>query len=320
MVVVDAPPVADAGSFGNMDAIAPPPVDESGPGALTLTIGDTPVKLTWGYADYKSEGLTVTLIAHKVTCAERPIADRRVGEVTFRLQPGPEGKHYAKHALGVELFAARDTYSIQVFPDQSVLKLEDFRPLVEGEHLRGSLEAETHTPEISVKATGTFDVEVCTKPAAPVRALRANAPTAPVAGVFDKSKLVPKTTHAIVRTRFASHDEAVAGKGTRPYLARLVFYDKPDVPCPKGKDDRAKGSIIVFGDFGAVQKMPTPAQATIVKNNDYAGVSLDAWIQFDNLAYEPGEHIKGSLWAQSAFEWDAKGELGGTFDAIVCVP
>ena len=295
-----------------------PPIrkgDESGPGAVTIAIDGASTKLTWGIAFYAPQGLDVTLLGHKTSCAERDARDARAGGVNFVLSPGPEGKYYAGLTIGIEVVLTRVVQQVTIAPDQVALTIEEFPPLVAGAHLKGTLEGEAFDTAGHGTVKGTFDVEICNEPETRVSALRAKAPNAPVTGKLEKVALAPKSAHrAILGMHNASKAELDAGKGTRPFIAKLAFYEQADVPCPTGKPDAAK-PMFELVSFGTA-KTPTPVGGAAIPG----GATFDAWIAFDSVALEPGEHVKGKLWAQPSFTWADKGEFGGTFDATVCAP
>jgi hypothetical protein len=300
----------------------PSPVSEVGPGTVTLALGTAEEKLTWGVATYRPAGLEIRLGSEHLACADLDntalpsgsaaspgqarlvdARERRGTQLAFSVPPGPEGKFYVHAPIGVSAVLSRPGKQTPIPTDETTLTLDPFTPLVAGAHVKGKLVAATHVDDTNLIANGTFDVEVCKEPPSPVRALRAEAPTTPVAGTFEAAKLEPKTVHAIVKTR--------PQRG--PYVAQIVFYDKADVPC--GATD---GVLFTVKEF-ATRKTPTPAEVVLVRRDPAAEINFDAWVTFENAAFEAGEHVKGSLWAQPAFQWEGKGELGGTFDAAVCV-
>lgn len=298
---VEPQPVEDAADTGDL-----PPIrsfDDTGPGAVTIAIEGASTKLTWGIAFYGLHGLDVTLLGHKTSCAERESRDARAGGVNFVLSPGPEGKYYAGLTIGVEVVLTRVVQQVTMAPDQVSLKLEEFQPLVAGAHLKGTIEGDAVDTAGHGTVKGTFDVEICNAPETRVSALRAKAPIVPVTGKLETVALAPKSVHAILGMH-----------GTRPFIAKLAFYEQADAPCPSAKPDAPKPmfELVSF----ATTKTPTPVGGAAIPG----GKTFDAWIAFDSVALEPGEHVKGKLWAQPSFTWADKGEFGGTFDATVCGP
>lgn len=284
-------------ALGCRDKAAPKPAPATdAANALTVAFGADETKLTWGIANYRPTGLEIRLATARITCDDSPNGGT---QLVFSVPPGPEGKFYVGSPIGIGVEIARAGKPTHVPSDETTLALEPFTPLVANAHVKGKLVAATHADGANVLANGTFDVEVCKAPATPIRALRGVAPTMPAAGSFETTKLEPKTAHAIVKTR--------AQRG--PYVDRIVFYAAADVPCPTA--DKDTDALFVVTSF-ATRKTPTPAEAT------FGRVTFDAWVAFENAAFDAGERIKGVIWAQSAFEWESKGEFGGTFDALVC--
>lgn len=281
----------------------PAPTSDVGPGTVTLGLGKAEARLAWGVATYRPAGLEIRLGSERLACADLDARERRGTQLAFSVPPGPEGKFYVAAPIGVSAIIAHAGKQLLIPTDETTLTLDPFTPLVAGAHVKGKLAFATHVDDTHVIANGTFDVEVCKEPPAPVRALRGEAPASPVAGTFEAAKLAPQSAHAIVKTR--------PERG--PYVAQLVFYDKPDVACGSAGD-----VLFTVKEF-ATRKTPTPAEVVLVRRDPAAEITLDAWVTFENAAFEAGEHVKGTLWAQPAFQWEGKGELGGTFDATVCL-
>ncbi len=325
--VAPAPEPVDAGPIS-----APAPVEPSEPATanVTLTVNDRQRPLQWGYASSGFSGVSVTLTSWPSSCELRE--DGRGASLTFEVPAGPGRRFYAGHPIGVNVAVKAsdqkmqfpvdmgpmgavlgDGVTLMMGPAAVQVTVEPFE-WKKGAHVRGTIDGSEAVLIGASGASGTFDAEVCFDADPAAKGLADSAPKTPVKA---------KTVHALVRRRPKSQDEAVdqslkRSKGTYAEISRLVFYDKAKVPCGAAEPP---GFLQVqsLGGADATRPLTTQQPATAVwrEGNDAFAAVSEAWVQLDELAFDEGKTVRGSLWTLKK-----KGQppFTGRFEAVVCAP
>ena len=346
-VLVDAAPEAVPA-----DAAA----DAGGTGDVVVSIDGKPHPLRFGIASGSVEGLVIQLFSEPAACSAQRFSDPSGGdELSFKVPPGPGGTYFAGHAVSTTMLVQAFDERTQIpaglargagVPGMSFPKalgiggaagsvtLERVTPRAHA-HVRGTVEGLESSLLGTAEVHGHFDVELCDDvEGAP---LRATAPTGPIRGHRGQTALVPRTIHAMVMQRAASHDEAIEtaidrGDGSLAEIWRLVFYAAANVPCPPhGKEHNEREAVVVMaqgigGTSRAHPSLGTPQPTSIElfgaqgPPNDVTDV-WPAWVQIEApLDFTAGAKLHGMLWAESAHDDDVKGTFGGHFEATVCGP
>jgi hypothetical protein len=284
--------------------------------------------------------LRVELSNEKLKCRGGTPSDDAY-TLSFELPSGPGGTFYAGYPIGVPVMYNHQRIKLKssfVRPQFVKLQLDPFK-LKEGEHLKGSLSFDHKYVETKgddkkdwkYSAAGDFDIEICEdrfndykKANVP---LAADAPEGDVGGTFAGEKFKAKTVLAIVMKDFSSK---------KYYVDAIEFYGVDGVDCQNHWTEGRKASYFYLTDIGGgsettkFEGTKQPAQpwfampkgkgtAPTLKSFGYTG-GRRAWVKLDNLDFEKGSKIKGTVFAESAPDAKAedKGTIGGSFEAKVC--
>jgi hypothetical protein len=332
----DASPVTVAVALADAGSAAVP--NDAPPGAtdLTLTVDGSQHALRWGFVTDQQDVARIELFSGPVDCSmsHRDASELPAARLLVSVPSGPGGHYFTGHAIGVWAILVAPV-GRAIPPWAAIAKLEP-STWKRGARVRGVIEGHHSNRDGSVGVVGSFDVEVCDVLDDNAGShVAATAPASPARGAIGKDRIAPKTVLALVNRAPATLEEATSvaagrSRGSRRSLS-FGFFAQANVPCPTTEswDPDHMPQLYLEDPGGAGMEQPLvgtqqPANATFPKTDQKGDRVFRAlwngWVQYDNLVFDQGAKIRGTISVQSPFYEQEKGTFSGRFEATVCDP
>lgn len=244
-----------------------------------------------------------------------------LSSLEFHLYPGPGGKYFAGAPTTMRSSVLnapfRDKLKTTDFPDSATLvEIEPFK-YAKGEHIKGKVVLDYANKDVASKGSAVFDAEICDDSAPKGKGVAESAPNGPISGTIGGKPFAGKKVFAKTGTLDDGKTKAITSLYVVQGEATCEDYDKQQ-------------NRLWISAFGAANEKQNLTGAPVWfylhfiddSQRDYNKGKYElgqTWLSFDNLSYEKGAVIKGSLVANLPDDDKAPAaDIGGHFEATIC--